>query len=83
MGDKNTPPCQTTGNYPKGRKLVTDSSMEGEIMKRANLLFKSKGKGALDYANKMLDSVQESGDEEDKAYWFRITQQIELLVDEN
>ena len=57
--------------------------MDGEIMKRANLLVKSKGQGALEYANKMLEEIEETGDDEEKTYWHRIALQVELLVEQN
>ena len=61
---------------------MEDSSFAGEIMKRAQMLVKSKGHGALDHANQVFESMQESGDEDAIFYWHRILMQVEILVDE-
>lgn len=63
---------------------MTDESLfEGEIMKRAQMLFRTKGQGALEYANQMLKRTQKTYDKEEQVYWHRIVMQIELLVDGN
>ena len=56
------------------------TSYEGEIMRNAQRLLKARGDGALGYAKKMAERVQETGDEEDRAFWERIVAQIELLI---
>ena len=53
---------------------------KGEIMRNAQRLLKARGDGALGYANKMAERVQETGDEEEQAFWERIAAQIELLI---
>ena len=59
-----------------------DSWERGEIMRRADLLFKSRGQGALDYANMMEESMQKTGAKDDQVYWLKIARQIELLIEE-
>ena len=66
-----------------GRTLMLDSSLAGEIMKRAQMILKTKGQDALKHANQVFDSMQKSGDEENRVYWHRIVKQVELLVEEN
>ncbi len=56
---------------------------KGEIMRNAQRLLTTRGDGALGYAKKMAEKVQETGDEEDQAFWERIAAQIELLIYEN
>lgn len=51
-----------------------------EIMRTALRLIKYKGPEALEYANHKVEVVLDSGDEEDQAYWKKISQQIELLL---
>ena len=51
-------------------------------MRNAQLLVKSKGEQALDYAREMAERMQDEGDEKDVAFWERIAQQVELLVEE-
>ena len=58
------------------------SLFAGEVMKRAQMLIKSRGQDALDHANLVFESMQESGDEDAIFYWHRIVRQVELLVDE-
>ncbi len=58
------------------------TSNKGEIMRNAQRLVKAKGDGAVGYAKKMAERMQEAGDEEEQAFWKRIAAQIELLVHE-
>jgi len=53
---------------------------KGEIMRHAMRLVKSKGDGAIDHGNKMVERMQEEGDEEDQIFWNKIARQVELLV---
>ena len=53
---------------------------KGEIMRNAQRLLNAKGDGALGYAEKMAERMQEIGEEDDQAFWERIAAQIELLV---
>ena len=52
----------------------------GEIMRHALMLVNSKGKSAVDHANKMAKRMKETGDEDDQEFWNKIAQQVELLV---
>ena len=54
----------------------------GEIMRHALMLVNSKGDGAVDHANKMVERMRDTGDEEDQEFWNKIAQQVELLVAE-
>ncbi|NQU60768.1 MAG: hypothetical protein HQ512_06530 [Rhodospirillales bacterium] len=56
------------------------SSGKGEVMRTALRLIKTKGPNALDYANHKVEVILNSGDEDDKAYWKKISKQIELLL---
>ncbi|MBC8338216.1 MAG: hypothetical protein H8E39_05955 [Alphaproteobacteria bacterium] len=56
------------------------SSMQGEIMRNAQRLVKSKGDNALEYACKMSDRMQELGDENYYVFWEKISKQVELLI---
>ena len=58
-----------------------ESQGKGEIMRNAQLLVKSKGAGAAKYANDMLASVRNAGNEHDIAFWEKIAAQVELLVE--
>jgi len=62
---------------------MVDTSMTNEVMKRAKMLVNTKGEGAIEHANRMLDNTQKTGDEEDSVYWQKIVMQIELLIDGN
>ncbi len=53
---------------------------KGEIMRNALRLLKTKGDGALGYAEKKAERMRETGDENDQEFWERIAAQIELLV---
>ena len=53
---------------------------KGEIMRHALMLVNSKGEGAVDHANKMAERMQETGDDDEKEFWNKIAQQVELLV---
>ena len=59
---------------------MQESTEKGEIMRNAQRLLTARGDDALSYAKKMAERVQETGDEEDQAFWERIAAQIELLV---
>ena len=61
---------------------MPDSSLTGEIMKRAQMLIMTKGQDALKYANQVFEEMKKTGDEEDSAYWHRIVKQVELLAEE-
>ncbi len=52
---------------------------KGEIMRNAQRLVMARGDGALGYAEKMAERMQETGEEDDQAFWERIAAQIELL----
>ena len=52
-------------------------------MRNAQLLVSSKGYGALDHAEKMVERMHETGSDDDQAFWEKISAQIELLVYEN
>ena len=56
---------------------------KSEIMRNAQLLIRSKGGGALDHAEKMVERMHEMGNDDDQAVWEKIAAQIELLVYEN
>ena len=62
---------------------MVDSSFAGEIMKRAQMLIKSRGQDALEHANLVFESMEESGDEDAIFYWHRILRQVEVSVEEN
>ncbi len=49
-------------------------------MRNAQLLVSSKGKGALNHAEKMVERMHEIGSEEDQVFWEKIAAQVELLV---
>jgi len=55
-------------------------SEKGEIIRNARRLLKSKGDGALNYAKKMAERMQESGEDEDQVFWEKIAKQIDLLL---
>ena len=61
---------------------MEETLLNGEIMKRAKMLFESKGRGALEYANHTYESMKKTGYEEDRVYWHRIIVQVELLIEE-
>ena len=56
---------------------------KGEIMRHALMLVKTRGDSAVDHANKMVKRMQETGDEDEQAFWNKIAKQVELLVFEN
>ena len=62
---------------------MLESSLAGEVMKRAQMLVKIRGRDALEHANQMIESMRKTGDEEHCDYWHRIALQVELLVKEN
>ena len=62
---------------------MQDSSLAGEIMKRAQIILNTKGQGALEHAKNVFEGVQKKGDEEDRVYWHKIVKQVELLVEVN
>ena len=62
---------------------MLDSSLAGEIMKRAQMLLKTKGQDALEHSKNVLEDMLKAGEEEDRVYWHRIVRQVELLVEEN
>ena len=62
---------------------MLDSLLAGEIMKRAQMLLKTRGEDALRYSQKVLADTQKADDEEDRIYWNKIVRQVELLVQEN
>ena len=57
--------------------------LAGEIMRKAQLLMKGKGKGALEHAKKKAEYMQKTGDKDDQVFWQRIATQIELLIEES
>ncbi len=64
--------------------LVDDlPAMQGEVMRAALRLIKTRGDGALNYAEKKSEWMAENGDEEDQAYWHNICRQIDILLYEN
>ena len=58
-------------------------TQDGEVMRTAIRLIKTRGKGALDFAAKKAEWLTDNGDEEDEIYWRNITRQIEILLYEN
>lgn len=60
-----------------------ESKSQGEIMRNALRLVNARGDGALEYANKMVARMEESGDEKDHAFWEKISKQVELLLHES
>ena len=56
------------------------TSMRGEIMRNAQRLVMSRGDGALEYASKVAERMQDIGDDEDQVFWEKIAAQVELLV---
>ena len=56
------------------------TSNKGEIMRNAQRLLKSKGNGAVGYAENMAERMRETGEEEDQVFWERIAAQVELLA---
>jgi len=59
------------GEEPQGK---------GEIMRNAQVLVKSKGAGAAQYTNNMVETMRKAGNEHDTAFWEKIAAQVELLV---
>ena len=49
-------------------KIVQQSYEKGEIMRNAQRLVKIKGNGALAYAEKMAERMQELGEDEDRVF---------------
>jgi hypothetical protein len=62
--------------------LVDKTSNKGEILRNAQRLVQTRGDGAVGYAKKMAERMQETGEVDDQAFWERIAAQIELLVHE-
>ncbi len=62
----------------RGRRM-NKSWEKGEILHNARRLVKAKGDGAFGYAEKMAKRMQETGDEDNQAFWERIASQIDLL----
>ena len=56
------------------------SSMRGEVIRNAQRLIQTRGDGAYNYACKMADRMQEIGDENDQAFWIKISKRVELLL---
>ncbi len=52
----------------------------GEIMRNAQRLVGAKGDGALGYAEKMAERMQENGEDNDQAFWEKIAAQVDLLL---
>ena len=46
-------------------------------------LVKARGPGALKFAKRKTERMQDIGEEEDQIYWDRISRQIELLLYED
>jgi len=65
-----------------GGLMDKDSWERGEIRRRAELLFRSRGQGALEYANIMVGSMQKKDDKDDLTYWEGVARQVELLIEE-
>ncbi len=53
---------------------------KGEILRNARRLVQAKGDAALPYAEKMAKTMQETGEEDDQAFWERIASQVDLLI---
>ena len=53
---------------------------KGEILRNARRLVKTKGDGALGYAEKMAKKMRDTGEEDDQAFWERIASQVDLLI---
>ena len=63
--------------------MAQQTAMQGEVMRNAMRLVKTRGDGALQYAKNKAESMQDVGEEEDHIYWDRISRQIELLLYED
>ena len=63
--------------------LALQTTMKGEILRNAMRLVKTRGDGALKYAKRKAERMQDDGDEEDQIYWNRISRQIEILLYED
>ena len=61
---------------------MQESSLAGEIKKKAQILFKVRGQNALKYANMVFQEMQKTGDKKDSDYWHGIVKQVEILVEE-
>lgn len=59
---------------------MSKSWEKGEILRNAKRLVQAKGDGALSYAEKMAKKMQETGEEDDQAFWERIASQVDLLI---
>ncbi len=59
---------------------MQDPKDKGEIMRNAQRLISARGDGALGYAKRMAERLQETGDENDQEFWERIAAQIELIT---
>ena len=59
---------------------MSKSWEKGEILRNARRLVQAKGDGALSYAEKMVKKMQETGEEDDQAFWERIASQVDLLI---
>lgn len=55
--------------------------LDGEVMRRAQMIMKTKGKGALEHAEKITERLEKTGDHDDLIYWRRIAMQIEMLIE--
>ena len=49
-------------------------------MRNAERLLKAKGNGALAYAEKIAERMQELEKDEDQVFWEKIAKQIDLLL---
>ena len=62
---------------------MNENSIQGEVIRNAQRLVKYRGQGALGYSKMMVERMIDEGDEQDQAYWIKISRQVELLVQEN
>ena len=52
-------------------------------MRNARRLLKYRRDGALTHAKKMAEKMRDEGDEDNQAFWERISTQVELLLTED
>ncbi len=56
---------------------------QGEVMRSALRIIKTRGDEALDYATRKAEWMADNGDQEDEVFWQNISRQIEILLYQN
>lgn len=56
--------------------------MVGEVMRKAQLLMRTKSDGAPENTDWMAEHLEKTGDHDDPIYWRRIVMWIEILIEE-